>query len=228
MGKSEDTTRHRFILFSTPFITVLCLFFSPLAATAAQSDPAEAVRMLQKAIDTRDATLMERHIDLDAVVGKAVDAVLTDADAVKEAERSSPAIALVLSGMGSDERVKSVARHLLTAETKQFVRYGVTSGAFAGTAKPGAHPGAGLLAANLRGGAGDKKTFGAASVRSQSADAALVNTSLTDAANGESYPLELGLQQQNGVWRVTEITNIHALIRRTVAGSGAKKAGGKK
>ena len=217
--------QQRFAALCTLLFPALCLVLFPLSGLAAEPGPAGAIQALQSAITTRDVALMERHINLDKVIGSAVDAVLADSNAIKQAEQTSPAVALVLAGMGSDERVKTVARHLLNTEMKQFVRYGVSSGTFAGTAKAGPHPGAGLFSSLLRGGAGDKKSFGSATVRNQTADTAQVTTSLADATSGETYPLDLALQKQDGVWRVTEITNIHALIKRTVAGSKNKSKG---
>ncbi len=204
----------------------LCLALAPLSASGTASpekSPAQAVAMLQKAVDTKDTTLMDRHIDLDSVIGKAADAVLADTGAVRRAQESSPTVAVILAGLGSDERTRGVVRQLLVAETTQFVRYGVSSGAFAGTAPKGSHPGAGLFSSLLRGGIKDKKTFGPVILRKETGDEALIDSSLDDAAGGRSYPLELRLRRQDGVWRITEIANIHTLIGQTAQGRDKNK-----
>ncbi len=223
----------RFSRFSLPVLGLtLCLALAPFAAPAAApagSGPVSAIAALQKAIDTRDTNLMDRHMDLDAVIGKAADAVLNDTEAVRLAEESSPAVALMLASLGSDARTRAVARQLLASETRQFVRYGVSSGAFAGELKKGPHAGAGLLASLLRGGAKDKKSFGPATVRKDTGNEAVVATSLADASGRRAYPLELALRRAGGVWKVTEITNIQTLIRlvATDADKG-DKAGGRR
>ncbi len=217
-------------IFGPALSLALCLAFAaPSAfAAAAEETPVQAIAMLQKAIETKDTDLMERHIDLDAVLSKGADAVLADTQAVRRAEETSPAIALVLSGLGSDERARAVAKQLLTSETKQFVRYGVSSGAFAGTAQKGPHAGAGLFGSLLRGGAKDKKTFGPATLRSRSGSEARVSATLDDAASKQSYPLDLLLRQKDGIWRVTEISNIHTLIRQATKDKDEDKGKGKR
>ena len=202
------------ILFALSVALVCVLpYFQPAHAAAS---PESSIPQLQKAIDTGDTALLEQYMDINAVTASATAAVIADPSAVKAAG-DVPAVALLLAGMGADPRAKAAIQGMLATEAKNFVTYGVASGAFAGKPKPtSASPG--LLEPLLRGGAKDAKRFGKATVRQRGESVALVSTSLYDASSAQEYPLELRLTPQKGVWRVTEITNMPALIQLATAG----------
>lgn len=196
-------------------ILALFLYFtcSPAsAASKAAPGPAESIRMLQQGIDNKDLALVEKYLDIDSVVGKAMDHLLADQEILQEAGKN-PAIAIVLA-LGGNAGSNEALRSLLTSEARSYVSHGVSSGAFAG--KPGKNASAyqSLFGKVFRGGEKDRKRFGPASVQSRSENTAVVATTLMDGVQQRLYPLELQLENQKGVWRVVGLSNKPGLARK--------------
>ena len=203
------------------FFVVLALFFcftcSPAnAASKAAPGPAESIRMLQQGIDNKDLALVEKYLDIDSVVGRAVDQMLSDEEILQEAGKN-PAIAMVLA-LGGNAGSNEALRSLLSSEARGYVNHGITSGAFAGEPEKNASAYQSLFGKMFRGGEKDRKRFGPASVQSRNKNTAVVATTLVDGVKQRVYPLELQLENQKGVWRVVGLNNKPGLVRKDKGG----------
>jgi hypothetical protein len=188
-------------------IAVGVLFAS--GVSAAGEGPAESVAMLQKGIDTNDMALVEKYLDVNTAIEKGVESITMDEHVLREAA-NYPAInmALALEPATGNE----ILRNILCAEAREYLRYGVVSGAFADSPKEGASPYKGLFGKAFKGGKKDKRTFGNATVTKTTGDTAYVKTSLTDGRKKRKYPLDLVVRKQKDVWRITEVSNVAELF----------------
>lgn len=197
------------MMFTAVFAASLLLCGAPAFVAEAKEDPAASVGMLQKAIETNDMPLVEKYLDIDAVLEKGVESVVINDDVLREAEKY-PAINMALAlgaNMGND-----VLLTLLGAEAHEYVRHGVVSGAFAGKPASGAPPYRGMFAKAFKGGDKDKRTFGIASVTKSTGDTAHVKTTLVGGRKNKTVPLDLVVRKQNGVWRIVEVANAAQLF----------------
>lgn len=195
--------------FPLTLLVLSLLVFSAVPAFAAS--PEATIPILQKSIDSSDAALLEKHMDLDSVINKATDFVLADPTALKAAQQT-PAVALLIAGMGADPKAKAMLKKILAQETRNFATQGVSSGAFAGKKPSGKSKDGGLLSPLFADASKGRKEFGPAKLLERKGGSAKVSTSLYDAGAKERYPLELRLEEQQGVWRVVEVMNIRQLI----------------
>lgn len=186
---------------------LLCASF-PFQALAEQG-PGESVAMLQKGIDTNDMALVEKYLDIDTVIEKGVESIVVDENVLREAA-NYPAInmALALGPATGNE----ILRSILGAEAREYVRHGVVSGAFSGKPVAGAPVYKGIFGKAFKGGDKDKRTFGKAAVTKTAGDTAYVKTSLTDGRKKKTYPVDLVMRKQKGVWRITEVSNTAELF----------------
>ena len=192
-----------------------CLLASPAAMAAmTAAGPETSIARLQQAIDTRDVALLEKYMDIDSVVSKAVAAAITDPAAMQAASRT-PALALALAGLQGSPETRAAVSQLLTGETSSFIRAGISTGAFAGHKVPkDQRRSAGLLSPLLAGASKARKTFGPSKVMEHSTNQALVSTSIYDDGSEERYPLTLRLTRNSDSWRVVEVVNLHELSAR--------------
>lgn len=183
-----------------------------LAASATRR-PSAAVRGVQQAIDTSDMILLTRYMDLDGLITRAVSVAVADAS-VREAVAQYPAAALVLAVGGND--AVDALRALLASEIREYVRHGVTSGAFAGAPRAGVSTYRGLFGSIFRGGARDRVTITSSSITRKSAEEALINAMATYGGKDETYPLTLRARKETDDWRITDIVNMAELVRQCV------------
>lgn len=200
---------------TVPALVLAVLMLCLAAVPAFAASPVDAFTQIQKGIDTKNAALVEKHLDLNAVISHGIDNAVKNPEVVRLASEYPP-VAIMMALGGADS---SAFKQFIGTEVRKFVDHGVASGAFAGKPDKNAGRFNGLLAALFRGGAGDQKVFRNAKTLKQSGKKALVAVKLFDASNGETYPLEMGLEQQKGVWRVVEISNIASLIGRMTTGA---------
>lgn len=186
------------------FLAVVLVFGAGGAAFAA-AGPGDSIRMLQKGIDTKDMGLVDKYLDVDAVAGRAVDHFLTDEDVLREAGKS-PAIAMVLA-LGGSAGASDAVRTVLIAEAREYVKYGITSGAFAGSPENAASSYQSLFGKVFRGDGKDRKRFGPSTVKSLDKNTAVVSTTLLEGIKERAYPLELRMEKQGGVWRIVALEN---------------------
>lgn len=197
-----------------------CVITAALGGTvfaAVKGGPAGAVTGVQKAIEANDMALLERAIDLDAVVAKGVEAALAD-DAVVEAVSKYPAAALVLA-LGSSGGANEAIRTLLGSEVKEYIRHGVVSGAFAGKPKDNVSRYGGIFGSKaFRGGDKDIVTISDVTVKNQDKSSARVTATVTQGSKKKTYPVEMAVQKQQSGWRIVEIANIPDLVRQNAKG----------
>jgi len=200
------------IIITATLFTVVLTFGLGCPAAFAAMGPESVIIALQQGITTRDFSLVETHLDIDAVATKVATQVFTDKEIAKEAARH-PALGLMLA-LGGNVANNEALLSLLTSEARGYVEYGVRSGAFAGeidTTQPSYQ---GLFGKVFRGAGKDKKTFGPAKILQQEKNTAIVATTLTEGAKGRAYPLQLRLKWQNATWRVTELVNVADFVRQ--------------
>lgn len=200
--------------FLLPFVCLLVAGPFCFASSAAKS-PEASISMLQKAVNTRDMALAEQYLDIDGVTAKAVDVIASDPAALQALGNDIVAATLALA-MGGNEKANPLLKNLLQNEAREYVRHGVVSGAFAGTVAEGASTYGGLFKKAFRGGEKNKIVFGPATVRKRDGPIALVATNLAQGTKGRVYPLELRLEERDGVWRVVELANIQDFIQKSV------------
>lgn len=194
------------------FAVFLAVFFLSLPCALAAQGPLDAVTTAQKAIDSSDATLFNKVVNVDSILDKgaasALD-ILTQKMRNGELVGVNPVLALTLSSMGQDPMKIEMLRGLLGAEIKKFVAAGINGGYFAG--KPNGKGDGGAFSGLLQGLSREKKELVPGRVLSEKGDAATISATLVDYGAGK-FPLELGLIQENGLWRITEVLNIRALL----------------
>ena len=196
---------------ATLLAVVLALGFGGSVAFAA-TGPEAAIAALQKGITTRDISLVETHLDIDAVATSAAIQIFTDKEVAKEVARH-PALSLMLA-LGGNVATNEALLSLFTSEAREYVEYGVRSGAFTGKTDTTQPPYQGLFGKAFRGNGKDTKTFGPAEILQRTKNTAFVATTLTEGAKGRAYPLQLRLERQDAVWRVTELVNVADFVRR--------------
>ena len=183
-----------------------------LGCSVAAARPETAIITLQKGMDACDLALVEKHLDIDAVVKKGSAQVLADKEIAAEAAKH-PALGLMFA-LGGNAAGNEALLSLLTAEAREYVEYGVQSGAFAGKEKAGHPPYQGLFSKAFRGKGKDKKSFGPVKILKQEKETAVIATTLTEGAKKRTYPLQLRLERHNAAWRVTELVNVADFIRQ--------------
>lgn len=195
-----------------PFALYLLL---PLLPAQAQT-PEATLRAVQTALDTGDVGLFEKYVDMNGVIGRAVDIFLEEAGTPAGKHALPPVLAMLLSSAaesGSDSSVRSLLRH----EAAQFVRYGIRSGAFAGC-PPEDAPSAffsGSMLAPLFGDVslGRKELRDISRPLPDGRDMRIAFT-LLDHGNGNVYPVIARLSPTPAGWRIADITNMRALVEQ--------------
>jgi len=201
--------------FAVLFFT--CLFVAePLgfAASVAQK-PEASIAMLQQAINTRDLDLAEQYLDIDGVITKIIDILLTEEDVAKSLNNGVLTIGLALA-ISADANTAAAFKEFLQSEAHEYVRHGVVSGAFSGTLSKDASTYGGLIKKAFRGKGKDNIAFGPANVLSREGESALVTTTLTRGDKGRAYSLKLRIERQSGVWRVVELINTRDIIQKAI------------
>ncbi len=188
----------------------LCLL--PLSAWA--QTPEAALRHVQAALDNSDVELFERHVDMDALIGQAVDTFLKEAATPAGRAALPPVLSMLLSSV-ADSGSDSSARSLLHHEMRQFVRYGIRSGAFAGR-KPKDPPSAlfsGSMLAPLFGDVSlGRKELRDISRAIPDGGGMRIAFTVLDHGNGNVYPVIARLSSMDTGWRIVAITNMQALV----------------
>ena len=123
-----------------------------------------------------------------------------------------PALAMILASVGKSEQATELLRSTLSKEAGEFVRYGVRSGAYAGKSRQ-AEPPSGLLAPLFSDASMGRKEIQQVGRPVAESGAVYVPFTLKDHGNGNSYPVEAWLRQQDGDWKVIGLRNVRTLVR---------------
>lgn len=173
--------------------------------------PAHALKAVQKALDTGDVALFERHVDMDAIVAAAVDFFLADAQSPEGKARLSPVIAMLISSVSSSADAQQGLRALIGREARNFMVYGVQSGNFAGQSRANIPPPDGLLAPLFADASLGRKEIQSTTAALADGKDALISFSVYDYGNGRSYPVTGRMRTVNGQWRLVQVENLPAL-----------------
>lgn len=188
---------------------------APAPAHAAEmrdaQSPEQSLQAVQRALDSGDVALFERHVDIDALVAAAVDYFLQEAQSSEGKARLSPVVAMLLSSVSYSDDAKLKMQALMGREARNFIVYGVQSGNFAGKAKDKAPPPDGLLAplfadASL----GRKEIRQSGPVVADGKDRRLSFT-VHDYGNGQKYHVNGRFRTVGTVWRLVQLDNLPAL-----------------
>ena len=225
MKSFADTvlSRQHFLFSGLTLLVVLavivrfCLAPAPALAAAVTNGPMDAVTIAQKAVDAADPDMFAEVVDVDSVLNKGITTameIMKEQSAQNKAGQGSPLLALALAGLsGKDKNQVELIKALLVSEVKGFVRTGIYGGYFAGKPNGRAASNSSTFSPLLDGVSKKRKELLPGKVLSQQKDAASVSATLVDKDAG-NFPLSLGLERQNGVWRVTELRNLRELMRK--------------
>lgn len=186
-------------------------------------DPRQIVKILQHAIDSRDAELADARIDFNKVGVVFLNSSMPQINARLSSGQLTlpqPLPALLGSLNASSASSRRPAQLFLSGELRKFVLYGVASGYFAGKPRPqselvGLDGGLFLNAVEMK---PSRQKFGPAILASQDNASALILTSLTDTASRKTYELELMLAREDNYWVVYSIENAVELFEQAMDG----------
>lgn len=182
-------------------------------AYADETTPEQALRDLQKALDTADAALLDKCVDVETVLGQAVDVFLRDIQSEDAKASLPPMLAMLLSPLSSSDTAKNAIRSTLQREASEFVRYGVRSGNFAGKPRETTPP-AGLLAPAFADASLGRKELRSIGSTTRQGDVAVIPFSVLDHGNGNSYAVQAELHRKEGRWRIVGLANMPALVQQ--------------
>jgi len=186
------------------FCLTLILF---IACTAfAASTPEQAVRDTQRAINAKDADRFDQLVDTSRIVNAATQLLLAEAG---KPDSQLPSILAFMLSSAKDSPAFAALRELIARETHAFVRYGISSGHFAGKPDDSAYPGGVLLTllfSDVSMGRKELRVAGPSAPDGQ--DRVFLPVELKDYGNGNTYPLLLRLQWHAPDWRTVEIVNL--------------------
>ncbi len=190
---------------------LLSLFIAPLDVYAEQSGPIQTIKNIQHALDTGDVTLFDASIDMESLLGQCVDVLIADSN-IEGQQTIPPVLALILSTANLNDDARNALRSAIIAEVGAFIRYGVSSGAYAGK-KIKSPPPDGILASFLSQSSMGRKEIVRIGQVTKENDAIYVNFVVKDYGNDRYYPVEAWLRQDSEQWKVIGLRNIRTLIR---------------
>ncbi|NCD25339.1 MAG: hypothetical protein EOL86_07085 [Deltaproteobacteria bacterium] len=196
-------------------IVMLCVCLLGLPAMAAET-PDAALAGLQQAIDTKDAGLLEKYIDVRGVIAKGVDAFIADFAKHPPSGEGDPLLEMLSGGLAAEsgQAVANPMKELLVEETRKFVLWGVASGNFSGSPslRQPVQDG-GLLSSLFADASIARKELRSIRCAAPKGDLATASAKLYDHGSERSYPVQVRLKRQpEGHWKVTEVSNIRDLI----------------
>ncbi len=207
--------------YASLFFLVCALVWAPFSSSHAGSSPVQTLIDIQQALDSGDQAFFDASVNMESLVGQCVDIFIEDAHKVDQ-KTLHPMLALMLSTVTQNETARKTLRATLVGEASAFVRYGVRSGAFSGkeiaTEKPG-----GLLSTLFADASMGRKEILDIGEPVEESGAVWIPFTLKDHGNGQSYPVEAWLREENGNWRVIGLRNVRTLVR-IISGEKAANA----
>ncbi len=199
-----------FFLFIFCFVSVYTTQFATVVK--AGTDPISTIKDVQKAIDTADDVLFEASVDMDSLIGQCVDIFVEDAVKGNASYALPGFLTMALAAAGQSEQAQQMLTATLRSEVGAFVRYGVRSGTFAGKKVETTSP-SGFLAPLFADTSTGRKEIHSIGQPIAESGAFYVPFMLKDYGNGNDYPVEVWLRQQEGSWRVIGLRNVRTLVR---------------
>lgn len=173
--------------------------------------PRQAIIDTQQAIDQRNMKAFELRVDTAALLDQAVKAFQSYL-ATQGTGALPPALAMMALSANTPQ-AQGFLNDLLKKEVRNFIRYGIESGNFAGKPVPGVKPG-GLVAPLLNEASLGRKVLRDNGKPIPDGNGVRLPCVLMDEGNGRSYNLDLKLRQTNGIWRIVEVLNLNRLIKK--------------
>lgn len=200
-------------------LPLLLLPLFPAAAPAA--DPArELVMEIGEAVNQSDAEGFASLVDLDAILGAALDAFVKEASKPENASLMPPMIAMILPSLAG--QASSPARELLLSEAKSFALSGISSGAFAGR-KPDLSRSSGLMAPLFAQASLGRKEIKNIGQPEAAGGGWIVPFVIYDHDNGNEYPVKGRVERSGGGLKLTGVENLPQLIQLIGAEAGASQ-----
>ncbi len=193
------------------FITFLFFIALCLPVSKVLASPVQTIKDVQSAIDNANEAAFVKAVNMESLIGQCVDIFMEDAQKSHQ-QTLPPALALLLSTINISEGARKQLRSTLVKEGSEFVRFGVRSGAFAGKPNDTATP-AGMLSALFGNASMGRKEIMLIGAPVESQGAVYVPFTIKDHGNGQSYPVEAWLRQEEGQWRVIGLRNVRQLMR---------------
>jgi hypothetical protein len=189
-----------------------------------QRRPEEMVSLLQMAIDTRDAGLMESLLDFERISSSFLQDALPAINAAEAEGRihlEMPLSAL-LPALNNGKAARKTAEQFLGVEVKKFVLYGVQSGCFAGKPLPGEEISRldGGLFLPFAGKALSRKKFAPGLLTYEDDKRAMVRTALYEEPGGRGVNLDLSMQKRGNAWVITGIENGGEILGSLLGNAG--------
>lgn len=202
-------------------LTAVCaaLFLGP-ARTAQAEGPLDAISKAQAAIDDNDPDTFKKYVDINAVLNKGMDDLITALKAQAadgSLEGNNAVLLLILASLGEDDQGKTeFLKQLLASEMKTFVTTGISGGYFAGKPTGKVKP-SGLTATLLKSMSKGRKEIVPGKVISLEDGQATVTGTFVDKKAG-SFPLELRMEKTGEHWQVKEVLNAEELAKQASKG----------
>ena len=191
------------------FVFCVCLVLAQ--STAFAESPRQCVETISQAIDQADVSLFSRKVDVDSLVGQALDLFLASVNQPGCTENLPPMLALALSQAMRHEGAARSIRSLLFTEARGFLLHGVASGAFAGR-KPSPSSEAGYLAPLFANASLGRKEIVQIGEGEPAAGGWIVPFTLLDDGNGMEYAVNGFVTEVDGALKLTKIVNLPELF----------------
>lgn len=214
-------------IFISLLALMICLDLTGWAGggLAAGAESPEALPgLLQQAVDSKDGEAALARLDLERVITRIFSETLPQInESVQRGEIIlNPPLAAALGSLNSgNAMMQRTATVFLTAEIGKLIVYGVESGSFAGTPLP--EDERRLLDGGVFSQFGDislaRKEFSGTRLIGREGDSAVIWTELFDYGVGRAYPLVLGLELTDGLWKVVSIDNAAELYKELLGQS---------
>jgi hypothetical protein len=194
-------------------LILVCCVRTSLAGT-----PAQALIEVQRAVDGNDEVLLEKFVDLRAIIARGVDVFVADYAAHPSAGEGDPLLDMLSGGLGAESgsAVSPSVKSLLVEEARRFVVRGVASGQFSGRPPSAGRelPEPGILSALFADVSTGRKELREVRVQRLRDGRSTAAATLFDHGAGRGYPVLLALSRQpGGFWKVTDVENLENLVR---------------
>ena len=192
-------------------VLCICCIIGLYGVAAGAESPQFAITEVQSAIDTRDMRLFEDRVETQTLLQQGVD-VFQNKMLKSHGSSLPPALAL-MAVTATTPQAQEMLRALLTKEARNFVRYGIESGHFAGKPVPGVKP-SGLVAPLLNDASLGRKQLTVTGKPVPDGEGVRLPCALKDFGNDRTYALDLRLKRINNTWRVVGVNNLDQLVNR--------------
>lgn len=205
--------RSWFVIF---WVIALLLLYDPFIGVGKQT-PRNSLLKIQYAIDSHNFELFEEYVDINGLLTQGVEYFFYSLNTIKDTPNLPPFLYLLVSTIKVPQYAAQ-ASSLFISELNVFIKYGVSSGLFAGHEvldEP-----IGLLAPFI-----SKISLGRKELLFSDSEKVLVKNykqkgdivvpiQIKDYGNGRRYSVLLGMSFCNGMWKVTTIKNLPELCKK--------------